>query len=223
MDVSVIILISSLLIFLYVLYVFVSDDYVLLRKNVPHEKIFDGAFITVFSGMFGARLLYVVSNYDSGFLNPLVFLLFTYFPGLMLTGGIIFSIVTLYLFTKRKKYPVGRIFDLFALAALPAIALGIGLYGLQVVSVIFLALFFVLRNIFFKKGMRDGSVAAIAILFFSFSLLVVRVVTFFKEPVKILGIEVILLLLMLIGAILFLVRYEKLLIYFPTFLSNKKQ
>jgi len=64
-------------IFLFTLYCFVRDDYILFRKNISIERIFNIAFLLFGAFLVSARFFYVVFNFSPKFLNPLVFLVFS--------------------------------------------------------------------------------------------------------------------------------------------------
>ena len=86
------------------------------------EVLFNVAFYTMGVGLLSARIVYIVLHFSFGFLNPLVFFLFPYFPGLSLTGGVVGGAVFVLLY-KRKRFPTGRIFDFFHYGSLGIIAI----------------------------------------------------------------------------------------------------
>ena len=110
----------SSIVFLFVLYSLSRDDFVLLRRNVSLNTIFDSAFIVLLVGLFFSRLVYGLTHFSLSFFNPLVFFIIPYFPGITVSGFLLGSLLTLYLITKRRKLPLGKLFDLFALSLLPA-------------------------------------------------------------------------------------------------------
>jgi prolipoprotein diacylglyceryltransferase len=125
MQYFVFILIFSSIIFLFSLYALCKEDFVLFRKNVDVESVFNVAFLTMFIGLFFARLFFVALYFKPLYLNPLAFLLFPYFPGLSLPGGILGGSIALILLMGGKKYPQGRIFDFFVTAILAAVVVGV--------------------------------------------------------------------------------------------------
>lgn len=124
MNFYILILAICLFIFLYVLYFLSHDDFVILRNDVSMEKIFNSALIFSVTSLFSARLLYVVSNPQEIFLSPLGFLLFPYFPGLSLAGGILGGFVFLIFYLRFKNLPVGRLLDFFSIGFLSASPIG---------------------------------------------------------------------------------------------------
>lgn len=118
-------LLLYLLVFLFTLYALARDDFLLLKKNISVEQMFNVAFITLFVGLFAARLLYVAFHFDLSYLNPLVFFLFPYFPGLSLPGGIIGVLLFSYFYLSAKKVPLGRTADFFGLAFLASLWTGL--------------------------------------------------------------------------------------------------
>lgn len=117
-----IILILSGLVFLYFLHYYVRDDFIIFRKNVTLEDIFNGAFLTFIIVFLSARLFYVLENPSPTFINPLVFLAVFYYPGLSLTGGVVGGIIFQVFYLRKKRFPAKRILDFFSIAALWSIA-----------------------------------------------------------------------------------------------------
>ena len=183
MDFFILVLLVCLLIFLGSLYFLANDDLVLLRKDTSLERVFDIALVMAFSSLLSARILYVILNPSSGFLNPLVFFLFPYFPGLSLTGGVVGALFAFFLFYAREsKAPVGRLLDFFSIAFL--VALSVGLLGFVILSwgqedtfpmigliVAYIALLAVVIKFYLPEmlrgELRDGTITLIILLSFS--------------------------------------------------------
>jgi hypothetical protein len=110
------ILIVCLILFLYWIFVLAKDDFILLRKNVTLEHLFNLTFITLIIGIIFARIFYVLGHLNPKYLDPLVLILFPYFPGLSLSGGIIGGISFIAFRSLKRKIPFGRIFDIFSLS-----------------------------------------------------------------------------------------------------------
>jgi prolipoprotein diacylglyceryltransferase len=179
-----IVLIIGFVIFLFRLYHVAKDDAVLVKKNISLQLLFDSAFVTGIFALFTARLFYVILNPDPVFLNPLAFLIFPYFPGLSLLGGIIGGIIALFLYARAKKFPIARVFDFYTDAF--SFVLPIGLLGYFLLSGDFslggtvrLVLFTLLAisvNLYFQPKARslelkDGSISALFITFLSLIML----------------------------------------------------
>src|SRR3989344_7996860 len=128
MQFFIFVLLICLFIFLYCVYVLTNDDFIFLRRDVTLEKLFNLIFISGLTGLFVARFFYGFSA-KGIFANPLVFLLFPYFPGLSLLGGVVGIGVYLLFSMKRREnpLPLGRICDIFSIAFL--ISLSIGFVG----------------------------------------------------------------------------------------------
>ena len=96
------------------------------REKIDKDLIFDMGFYTVIFGILGARLYYVLFNfnlYQNDFLE--VFRLWN--GGLAIHGGIIAGLLTIYIFSKTKKVKVLSLTDL----VVPSLILGqaIGRWG----------------------------------------------------------------------------------------------
>lgn len=168
--------------YLYVLYYLSKDDFVIIRKDVSMEKVFNLAFLTSLVALFFSRLFYTFFNPSDAILTPLGFLAFPYFPGLSLIGGIIGASVFLYFYANYKKLPKGKLFDLFSVSlasVLPAgflitfiILLGktsILFNALFVSSILLFVVFTKFIHSFASKGeIRDGSLGLIFIALISF-------------------------------------------------------
>ena len=177
----IIVLIPAFLIFLYCLYILGRDDITFIRKNVSLEQLFNIAFITFLVGMLAARILYVALNPSRDYLNPLVFFIFPYFPGLSWLGGVLGGSLFLLYHAKRRKLPVGRIFDYFAISFLCAAPYGIvGSFFLdntpRTIDVWLLPIIYMLLFIFFMKiihpklmqgNVRHGSAGILVLVIFS--------------------------------------------------------
>lgn len=174
----VLLFIFCFLVFLFCLYSLGNDDLVMLRKNVTAEKIFNLAFLLGFVFLLFARIFYVAFNFRPGFLNPLVFFLFPYFPGLSLMGGVVGTIIFLSIFT-AKKLPGQRFFDLYALCFLLALAIGLLIllpfnHGwdailLSVLTIIFYGVVFKYISYLFLRGkLSDGTAGAVVVEIVSF-------------------------------------------------------
>lgn len=227
MQLFIIVLVISFIVFLFGLHILAKEDLIFVRKNVTMETLFNIAFYTAGMGLLSARIVYIILNPSFGFFNPLVFFLFPYFPGLSLIGGIVGGIVFL-LFYKRKKYPTSRIFDFFSMALLGALPVGfLGhhlLSGmLDVFSGVFIPLIFVLTLLFFIKilvplnlrgEIKDGSLGYLFLVVFSFTTLLAAYVRTTNSIYIFLQIDNILLLLLFAASLLLLFFREKEITFF---------
>ncbi|MBI1981969.1 MAG: prolipoprotein diacylglyceryl transferase [Candidatus Levybacteria bacterium] len=178
MQPFIFILFFCFLVFLFCLHLFSKDDFVLLRKNISMERVFNLAFLTALSGLFFARFFYVLFHFHSSFLNPLVFFLFPYFPGLSLPGGVAGGVVFFFFWASYRKLPQARLFDIFSLSFLCALTVGflINFFLAQkivlslriAVPVIYLLLFIALVRIFLLVKLKDASIGILFLLVFSF-------------------------------------------------------
>ena len=84
------------------------------RTNLEKNKIFDLLIIILLGGLFGARSLFVLLNWDYYSLN--IFKVFALHEGgLAIQGGIIGGVVTGAIFMKLKKLPLFFTADIIAL------------------------------------------------------------------------------------------------------------
>lgn len=207
---------------LFCLYHVAREDFVLLRRNVSLEDMFNVAFVTFFAGIFFARLFYVVFNFAPGFLNPLVFFLIPYFPGLNLAGGVAGGVLVLIYFCMKKKWPVKRIFDLIALSFLAG--LPVGYVGSLFISTeisyfihIFLPLiFFVAFMVAYllayprliRREIKPGMLGTSVIIVFSFVLLSINIISSLDAGKQFLQIEDVIPLALFICSLVYFVKQD---------------
>lgn len=220
MQPFILLLIFCFLVFLFCVYLFSHDDFVFLRKNISMERVFNLAFLTAFSGLFFARFFYVLFNFHLGFLNPLAFFLFPYFPGLSLPGGVGGGAIFLLLYAVYRKLPKARLFDVFSLSF--AFALAIGLFinfflrQKTILSfnlatpIIYLVFFIASTRLFLRAVLKDGSLGTLFILIFSFiSFTVGRIKA---QNLLLLSNEDFILIEMFLVSLVFLLKQEDLLV-----------
>ncbi len=220
MNFFIVVLLVCLFIFLFYLYFVSHDDFVLLRRDISAETLFNISFLMVPASLFSARLLYVILHPSANFFNPLYFILFPYFPGLSLLGGVIGTAVFLFFLFRFRRMPVARLIDLFTLSFLAAFPVGVVGYfvlagaNLMSASVWFTTLSYIFLFLFFSfflfprflKDKAEGSIGILFLISYSFVSLIQKVLErrFILEP------EIIILALILVSSTAFYVRKEKL-------------
>jgi len=175
-----VILLISLFIFLFTLFALSREDFVLFRRNVDMEKVFNIAFLTLGIGLFFARLVFVMLYFKPVYLNPLAFMLFPYFPGLSLAGGLLGASIGLAVLLRGKKYPEGRLFDFFILSFTVAFLSGTCLQlltqyiatkvveiALVVELILGIIIFLLSLRVFKAHSMKEGSVGLVLVFFLS--------------------------------------------------------
>lgn len=182
MHFFIIVLFICFLIFLFCIYFLSHDDLLFLRKDVTAERIFNLVFIDFVVGLFFARFFYGVFHNLSILLHPLIFVLFPYFPGLSLAGGVLGAVLFLILYSKNKNIPQGRMVDFFSISFLSALPVGIAGYfllsegklsiGAVILVLVYIAIFIFfikfLREILLKGKIKDGTIGLIFLSLFSF-------------------------------------------------------
>ncbi len=209
------------LIFLYNIYYFSHEDFVITRRDIPTEKIFNMAFLAGFVFLFSSRFFYVLFNPLPKFLNAIGFIAYPYLPGLSIIGAVAATPLFLALYFRAKKLPIGKMLDLFAVSFLGVLPLGFFLIFLKqmgktdlIFNVLFISSFILL--ILFKKiiyrfsesgEIKDGSFTLIFIAVFSLIYFLVRLFVnldnfvFFK-------IENIFLFITIFSSIVLLINHE---------------
>lgn len=175
-------LLVSIFGFLFCLYVLSHDDVIFIRKDVSLEQLFNIAFLTFGIGLLAARSGYVFFHFSPQYFNPLVFVVFPYFPGLSLSIGFAGGLLYVLFYTKTRKLPIFRILDFFSLSFLFAVSIGFIAHALLFIAafdfqfsyifppIVSFTLFFFTATIVLKLqkrgALKDGSIAFISILFF---------------------------------------------------------
>lgn len=186
MHFLILVILFCFFLFLFILHFLSRDDFVLLRKDVSTERVFNIAFVVLPVSLFFGRIIFAVSNPTANFLNPLYFLLFPYFPGLSFIGAIFGTSLFLYFIFKSKKMPIERLLDLFTFslsAVMPLAVLGFFALNKNLISwiflffvlsylIVFLFNFIFLLPMFLKGRIKEGSITLIFLICSSaFSLL----------------------------------------------------
>ncbi|MBI5123388.1 hypothetical protein HZA75_06040 [Candidatus Roizmanbacteria bacterium] len=149
-------ILPAFLIFLFSIYKIVKDDYVFIRRNISLEQIFD--------------------------ISIIVFLVGLALVDFSLLGAVIAGIMVLYLITKYKKIPLGRIFDFFTFAFVIALPIGFlshafFIKGADVLVDVANAVLFLIFAFFSGKAVypmimsrevKEGSLHIIFLVFFAF-------------------------------------------------------
>ena len=125
MQFFIFVLLVCLFVLLYCVYLLSNDDFIFLRRDLTMERLFNIIFLGSLSCLFFARLFYGF-HAKSILANPFVFLLFPYFPGLSLLGGVLGGgVIFLFLRARRENsLPLGRMSDFFSIAFLITLPIG---------------------------------------------------------------------------------------------------
>lgn len=216
-----IILIFCLILFLFRLYHVANDDYVLIKKNISLDEIFNCAFFYAIVSLLFARIFYVVFNPSPVLLSPLGFLVFPYYPGLSLIGGFIGGTIALILYGRWKKFPMGRVFDFFTVSFTFILPFGLmgylllsqdftvgGLVKLIIFTIIALAANLYLYPKANSLEIKDGSISFLFLIFFSLTMLLTNAIDHSGINNFIMRKENFIFLALLIIGIVLLVRQE---------------
>ncbi len=169
-------------IFFYSLYILAKDDYILLRKNLILEQLFDFTFISLFFGLIVARIISVFFHPISG--QNFILQVFTSKVTIFtMTGVVTGCIVAFYLIGRYRRLPIGLLFDFLTLSLLSSLSVwyllnlffiktGVFIYYLipgifyLIISVIF---WIYLRPRVISFKLKEGSLSSIFLLIFSFT------------------------------------------------------
>lgn len=111
-------LIICLFFSLFILYVLVRHDFVLARKSLLLQEIFDTTLFAYLTFLFFGRLTYILGEEKFSYFQFIKFFHLFKFPGMLFLGGIAgFGLIIYYVF--RKKKILARIFDIYSLSLYP--------------------------------------------------------------------------------------------------------
>lgn len=154
-----------LFISLFILYVLVRHDFVLARKSLLLQEIFDTTFFAYLSFLFFGRLSYVLGEMKFNYLQSIVFFHLIRFQGVLFLGGIVGFGLVIYLFFRKKKI-LYRIFDIYSLSLYPIFLFALATSYHGGYFLYFNLLIFILSGIFLGLGiysyknytLKDGTV-----------------------------------------------------------------
>jgi prolipoprotein diacylglyceryltransferase len=185
-----VVLIICLVLFLFRLYHVANDDIILAKKNISLDEIFNCALVCSLSALFFSRLFYVILNPQPVFFSPLGFLVFPYFPGLSLFGGIIGGSLAVFLYCRKYRYPLGRVFDFFTISLTFIIPFGILGYmllsrnfsGEILLSLVFFMIMALVMNLYLHPKassleIKDGTISILFLIFYSLIMLLVNAIS----------------------------------------------
>lgn len=202
----------SFLVFLLSIFLLSRDDFILLRRNITQDEVFDSVFLASVVALFFARVFYILLHPKPMYLSPLVFFIIPYFPGLSLAGLLIGASIFLYFYHRSGKKPLGRLFDIFSLSFLFAFSTGMfvqaGLSLLQrnffigilsmIISLIALVIAIIGVRLFSLSTWRDGSMSLSILSFITILSLIYEFVIVLLKKTLVFNNEIIVFFLFLI-------------------------
>ncbi len=94
------------------------------RAGLPGDAALDVGLIAIFAGVIGARLAYLLMDYQpsDGAYGTWTEWIAVWQGGLTFQGGLFLALAADWLYLRRRRISVGKMFDVFA----PSLALGVG-------------------------------------------------------------------------------------------------
>ena len=89
------------------------------REKIDRQDVLDLGILTIVSAIVGARLIYVIGEWDY-FRSHLLEIVMVQNGGLVFLGGLLLSLAAIYLFARAKRIPLLKLLDAIA----PGSALG---------------------------------------------------------------------------------------------------
>lgn len=219
---QILLFIPALLVFLYAFYRLVKDDYIFIRKGISLEQAFDFAFITLWVGLFMSRALYLLFNLHNGE-NFFIDFFSVKNSGLSLTGAILGGSLAVFLISKFKRSPLGRLGDFLCLSflySLPLLFLANAIIAkknelllvfLNAIVYFVLLLFFMqfLYPKVMNRTLREGVMAILFLLLFSIIALTTSLLISLKNIQTFINPENAILALLFILSMVLLIKQER--------------
>ena len=218
------ILVIALIVLFFSVYAFSQDDFMFVRKNINLNVIFDTLFLVFFSSLIFARIVFVLFHFNPRFLNPLVFFVVVYFPGLSLVGGLLGGILATVAICTSSKIPTGRFLDILSMSFLASYSLGFyplwlsftaikGKFQIPYVFafVAYILLFLFIKYVFVKVLLKEGSITALFIFVFGLLYSIFILLDKTIKNIVFLESEGVILITLIIFSLVYFLRSEKLL------------
>ena len=93
------------------------------KRNIPKDFIFNLLFLTILFGIIGARIYFVIFNFDYYKSNPLEIIMI-WKGGLAIHGGIIAGLLTIIIYSKKYHANIFRVLDIITPSLILAQAIG---------------------------------------------------------------------------------------------------
>lgn len=217
------ILVVSFIVFLFGVYTTSHDDFVLVRKNIGIDQIFNLAFLTAGASLSFARLLYVSLHFNEFSYNLIRVIFFPYVPGLSLLGAILGGTFFIVWYTSSHKVPTLRLLDFFSVSVISTLPVGFLfsaiLYKQRIISEQFgLTFLYIVIAIFFvffllpwqKRGdLQEGSLFLLFGISFTAISLVDDILSKTQKIYSFISIEGIIVFIVLIVSLVLLFKKEK--------------
>ncbi len=162
----IVLFIICLILSLFILYMLVRHDFVLARKSLLLQEIFDTTFFAYLSFLVFGRISYILGEEKFGYFQFIKFFHLIRFPGVLFIGGIAgFGLIIYFIF--RKKKILARIFDIYSIALYPIFLFALLTSSQTGYFIYFNIMIFLLSAIFLGLGiysyknytLKDGTVA----------------------------------------------------------------
>lgn len=201
------------------LYRLVKDDYVFIRKGISLEQAFDIGFITFWVSLFFSRFFYLIFHFNQQ--QNIFVQFFTLKSGqFSLIGAIIGAAIALFIFSKQKKFPLGRMSDFFSLSFLYALPVGLLafsffvpqnqlLYHFLNVIIYFVVLIFFAQFLYPKilnRTIKEGLLTNLFLIIFSLITLTTALLTTLKQLQAFFSLENGFCILLFLLSIIFLIK-----------------
>ncbi|HSW97535.1 MAG TPA: prolipoprotein diacylglyceryl transferase family protein [Candidatus Saccharimonadales bacterium] len=219
---QILLFIPAVIVFLYALYRLVKDDYIFIRKGISLEQTFDFAFIALWVGLIMSRALYLLIHLHKGENFFVDFISFKN-GGLSLTGAILGGTLAVYLLSRYKRFPLGRLGDFLSLSLLYALPLVFLLNAVfakkdQILLVFLNAIVYFVLLLFFmqflypkvmNRSLRDGMMSILFLLLYSSIALITSLLISLKNIQAFINPENFLLLILFIVSIFLLIKQDR--------------
>lgn len=166
--------IPILVISFFSLYVLSKHDFVLIRKNVSVNQVFDLSFLSMITAFLVGRLFFIINDERKELFNPIQFFHILRYPGVSVFGFFVGGAISIW-FLFRKTKALHRVYDIFTISFFPLFLFHLAFRNYPVFS-IFISIFIGLVGFLFwlfvirshqKYSFRDGTISYLVTAFIS--------------------------------------------------------
>lgn len=184
--------IPILIISFFSLYILSRHDFVLIRKNVSVNQVFDLSFLSIIVAFFIGRIFFIINDERRELFNPIAFFHVLRYPGVSVFGFFVGGAISIW-FLFRKTKALHRVYDIFTISFFPLFLFHLSFRAYPVFS-IFVSLFILIAGFLFwlftirshqKYTFKDGTISYLVTLLisldaFSYSFLTPRKIVIFN-------------------------------------------
>ncbi len=151
---SIILIIPTLIIGFFSLYILSKHDFVLIRKNVSVNQIFDLSLISIAIALITGRIFFIINEARMELLSPIQFFHILRYPGISMLGFFVGGAICIWFLFKKTK-ALRRIYDIFTISFFPVFLFHLTFRQYRMFSMIISVVIFILGMAFWSFIIRS--------------------------------------------------------------------